>query len=52
MTDAEKFLAILETSTFEKWYENQFTAYIEGAEDSLSREQLLGFLEKQLSRFN
>ena len=51
MTEAEKFLAIIETSTFEKWYEGQFTSYIEGEEYSVSRKEILEFLEKQLSRF-
>ena len=43
-----KVLDMLMSGCFERWYENEFMAFVEGDENAPNREQILAWLTKQL----
>jgi hypothetical protein len=43
-----KVLNMLMSGGFERWYENDFMAFVEGEENAPAEEQILAWLTKQL----
>jgi hypothetical protein len=44
----KKVLDMLSTNEFWKWYLGEFTAFLDGEEDSLSKEEILEWLTTNL----
>ena len=45
---AVKVLDMLNSADFERWYENEYMAFVEGDENAQTGEQILAWLAKRL----